>query len=244
MRIAVAGATGLTGRAVTAAIQVRGGEVVALARSSGVDLLTGAGVAAAVHGADAVIDVTNADSAEQLETMTRSLVEASRAAGVRQVVLLSIIAAPRLPTRPHYVGKLAQERLVVHSGLPYTIVRAAQYFEYGEMMVGWRRQGDVATLENAMLQPVDVEDVGDALAEAAMRPAVNGIVEVAGPEQISLPELARRTLAARGDTIHVGETSSDGADTALLGTAFLPSPGAIIGRRRFVDWLARVPRSH
>lgn len=243
MRIAVAGATGLTGRAVVHAVEAMGGEVVPLARSVGVDLLSGTGLADAMRGVDAVVDVTNAPTPDELHAMTQSLVDSARRAGARHVVLLSIIAAPRLPERPHYTGKLAQERSVIASGLPYTIVRAAQYFEFGEMMVAWRRQGDVAVLEDALLQPVDVADVGDALARAAIAAPKNGVIEIAGPEQIGLVDLARRTLAARDAAVRVEASGSEDATTDMLRRAFLPSPGAVIGGRRFADWLGSRQRS-
>jgi uncharacterized protein YbjT (DUF2867 family) len=239
MRIAVAGATGLTGRAVVCAVEAMGGNAMPLARSVGVDLLTGTGVDDAMRGAEAVIDVTNAATADELETMTRTLMGAAQRAGARHVVLLSIIAAPRLPARPHYTGKLAQERAVIASGLPYTIVRAAQYFEFGEMMAAWRRQDDAAVLEDALLQPVDVADVGEELARAAMASPANGVLEIAGPEQIGLVELAGRTLAVRGAAVRVEAGGSEDATADTLRRAFLPSPGALIGRRRFADWLDR-----
>jgi uncharacterized protein YbjT (DUF2867 family) len=243
MRIAVAGATGLTGRAVVHAVESMGGEAIPLARRVGVDLLSGAGVTEAMRGVEALIDVTNAPTADELETMTQTLMGAARRAGARHVVLLSIIAAPRLPERPHYMGKLAQERAVIASGLPYTIVRAAQYFEFGEMMAAWRQQGDVAVLEDALLQPVDVGDVGEALARAAMAAPANGVIEIAGPEQIGLVELARRTLAARGAAVRVEVGGSEDATSDTLRRAFLPSPGALTGRHRFADWLDRLQLS-
>lgn len=240
----MAGATGLTGREVVRALAQRGASTALIARSAGVDLTTGQGLDGALAGADALIDVTTAETAAAFAQMTETLLNGSVRAGVSHVVLLSIVAAPRLPTRPHYAGKLAQEKLFSSCGIPFSIVRATQYFEYGAMNASWARRGDVATLPDVMLRPVAVSDVGDLLAEVALGLPRNGVLEVAGPDEMTLIECARRVLAARGESLRVED---GGANPAVSYDAFLPSPGARIASTHFDDWIRTVraePRSH
>jgi len=234
MRIAVAGATGLTGREVVRALVRRGASVAVIARSAGVDLNTGEGLDGALAGADALIDVTTAENAAAFTRMSEPLLRGSVRAGVSHVVLLSIVAAPRLPERPHYAGKMAQERLFASCGIPFSIVRATQYFEYGAMHAGWARQGEVAALPDVTLRPIAVSDVGDVLAEVATGAPLNGVIEVAGPDEMTLVECARRVLAARGESLRVED---GGANPDVPYEVFLPSPGARIAPTRFDDWI-------
>lgn len=234
MRVAVAGGTGLTGREVVRAVRAAGHEAVVMARATGVDLATGAGLDAALAGVDAVVDVTSADTAAEFARLTGTLLAGCARAGVRHVVLLSIVAAPRLPERPHYAGKLEQERRFAASGLPYSIVRATQYHEFGAMMAEWERAGDEVVLPEVMLQPVAVRDVGDVLAELAVGTPLDGVIELAGPERMRLADCARRVLAARGDRLHVVDAP---ADPRVAVDAFLPAPGARIAPTTFSVWL-------
>jgi uncharacterized protein YbjT (DUF2867 family) len=243
MRIAIVGGTGLTGRHVATAALHLGHDAVLVARSTGADLMTGAGVDEALAGADAVIDVTNAPSndAESARrvfgTMTRNLLAAGQRAGIRHHVLLSIVSITRLPHVPHYAGKLAQEALVQEGSVPFTIVRATQFHEFGELMVQWNRQGDAATIPPLRLQPVAVSDVGSVLAEVAAQAPLNGWFELAGPDRLDLVDMARRTLAARHESVSVTAGWSGGFDESAAGDAFLPGPNARIGPTSFDAWL-------
>ncbi|MHB1310675.1 MAG: SDR family oxidoreductase [Gemmatimonadaceae bacterium] len=243
MRIAIVGGTGLTGRHAESAVRRAGHEVVIVARSTGADLLTGVGVEEALAGADAVIDVTNAAAADAesartvFGTMTRNLLAAEERAGVRHHVLLSIVSIERLPQVAHYAGKLAQEELVRRGPVPFTIVRATQFHEFGEMMVQWNQKGDSATIPPLRLQPVAASDAGEVLAEAAARAPLNGWFELAGPDHLDLVEMARRTLAARHRNIEVVSGWSSGFDESAAGDAFLPGPNARIAPMSFDAWL-------
>jgi len=243
MRIAVVGGTGLTGGHATAALVRAGHEAVIVARSTGADLLTGAGVAEALEGADAVIDVTNAAAADAASartvfgTMTRNLLAAEQRAGVRHHVLLSIVSIARLPHVAHYAGKLAQEELVQRGPVPFTIVRATQFHEFGEMMVQWNLQGGSATIPPLRLQPVAASDTGAMLAEVAARTPLNGWFELAGPDRLDLVDMARRTLAARHREVEVIAGWSGGFDASAAGEVFLPGPSARIAPLSFSAWL-------
>jgi uncharacterized protein YbjT (DUF2867 family) len=243
MRIAIVGGTGLTGRHTAAAAQRAGNVVVIVARSTGADLMTGTGVIQALQGVEAVIDVTNAPVADvesarlAFGTMTRNLLNAEQRAGVRHHVLLSIVSINRLPHVPHYAGKLAQEALVEEGRVPFTIVRATQFHEFGEQMVQWNRQGDSAVIPPLLLQPVAASDVGDVLAETATRAPLNQSFELAGPDRLELVEMARRTMAARRQPVEVKAGWSGGFDQTAAGEAFLPGPNARIAPTSFDAWL-------
>lgn len=243
MRIAIVGGTGFTGRHVAVAALNLGHEAVMVARSTGADLMTGVGVAAALEGVDAVIDVTNASSNDAessrrvFGTMTRNLLTAEQRAGVRHHVLLSIVSIARLPHVPHYAGKLAQEALVQEGRVPFTIVRATQFHEFGEMMVQWNRTGDSATIPPLRLQPVAAADTGSVLTEVATQAPRNGWFELAGPERLDLVDMARRTLAARRQSVLVTAGWSGGFDETAAGDPFLPGPDARIAPTSFDAWL-------
>lgn len=243
MRIAIVGGSGFTGRLVAAAARQSGHDAVLVARSTGADLMTGVGLAEALSGADAVVDVSNAptndaeSSRRVFGTMTRNLLAAERRAGIRHHVLLSIVSVVRLPHVPHYAGKLAQEALVEQGGVPYTIVRATQFHEFGEMMVQWNRKGDSATIPPLLLQPVAAADTGSMLAEVATQAPLNGWFELAGPERLDLVDMARRTLAARGQSVSVTAGWSGGFDESAAGDVFLPGPDARIAPTSFGAWL-------
>ncbi|MEV8213283.1 SDR family oxidoreductase [Leifsonia sp. NPDC077715] len=205
MRIVVVGGTGLVGRRVVELLRERGHDAVAASPSTGVDTVTGAGLAEALHGADVVVDTPNAPSFEDgpvlefFERSTGNLVAAEKAAGVRHHVVLSIVGADRLPDIGYMRAKVAQERIVRESGIPFTIVRATQFFEFIGALADGATQGDTAVLSDALMQPIAAADVSTALAEAALAEPVDSVIELAGPEQLRLDDLARRLLAAHGD---------------------------------------------
>jgi uncharacterized protein YbjT (DUF2867 family) len=205
MKIVVIGGTGLIGRRVVELLSERGHDAVAASPSTGVDTLTGEGLAAALEGADAVVDTANAPSFEDgpvLEFFQRStgnVVAAEKDAGVRHHVALSIVGADRMPDIGYMRAKVAQERIVRESGVPFTIVRATQFFEFIGALADGATQGDTTVLSDVLMQPIAAADVSAALAEVAVSDPANGVIELAGPEPLRLDELARRLLAARGD---------------------------------------------
>jgi uncharacterized protein YbjT (DUF2867 family) len=205
MRIVVIGGTGLVGRRVVELLNERGHDAVAASPSSGVDTVTGAGLADALQGADVVVDTPNAPSFEDgpvldfFERSTTHLVDAEKAAGVRHHVVLSIVGADRMPDIGYMRAKVAQERIVRESGIPYTIVRSTQFFEFIGALADAATDGDRTVLSDVLMQPIAAADVSLALAEAAVADPTDGVLELAGPERLRLDDLARRLLAARGD---------------------------------------------
>jgi uncharacterized protein YbjT (DUF2867 family) len=250
MRIAVVGGTGLTGRYTVRALSEAGHEPVVVARSTGVDVVTGAGLERALAGVDAVIDVISLPATDRVRARapfsaaTRHLLAAESAAGVRHHVLLSIIGLDRPGSTPHYVGKRAQEALVEAGPIPYSIQRAAQLHEFAGRVVKWRREGGVARLPPLLLQPVAAADVGRRLAHLAAGPPRGRAVDFAGPGPEDLIDMARRTLAARGETVRLVPTWHSGffgLDAA--GDAMLPGPEADRAPTTFDEWLQTVGRT-
>jgi uncharacterized protein YbjT (DUF2867 family) len=244
VKIAVAGGTGLVGRRTVEALRRLGHEPVVLARAAGVDLTTGAGLGAALDGVDAVIDATNAPGSEthQLRAffaaVTGNLLAAEHDAGVRHHVVLSIVGLDRLPDAGHYAGKREQERVALSGKTPATVLRATQFFEFAGQMVEWGRQGDSVVLPPLLVQPVGVGDVADVLIEVALGEPVKGILELAGPETQDLVDMARRTLAARGESLRLIPTWRTRYGVVAAGEVLLPGPDARIAPTTFDDWLA------
>lgn len=240
MRVAVAGGTGAVGAHTVLALQRAGHVPVVLTRSQGVDLETGAGLDNALAGVDALVDVTNfrpnepAATRMMFETATRHLLDAEGRANVRHHVLLSIVGVDRMEGNAHYSGKRAQEQLVLAGAVPFTIVRATQFHDFPAMVVGWVRNGDAAIVPPLLLQPIAVRDVGGILAEVATASPMGRRIEIAGPEPQDFVDMARRTLAARGDSLRLvpswrnrvfgveaaGEVLLPGADARLAATTF------------------------
>jgi uncharacterized protein YbjT (DUF2867 family) len=244
MRIAVAGGTGLAGRETVAALRRSGHEAVVLARSAGVDLTTGEGLAAALAGVDAVIDALNTRTTDPERTRaffaatTTHLLAAERQAGVRHHVVLSIVGLDRIEGSGHYAGKREQERLALSGAVPATVVRATQFFEFAAMVVGWTRRGQEARLPPLLLQPVAVADVAEVLVEVAVGKPRNGILDLAGPETQDLVDMARRTLAARGESLRLVPTWRGLYGVEMAGEVLLPGPDARIAPTTFEEWLA------
>jgi uncharacterized protein YbjT (DUF2867 family) len=248
-RAAVAGGTGLVGRHVVRALRDAGCEVVVVARSEGVDLTTGEGLQQALDGVQVVVDVTNTPETDPakarafFETTTGRLLEAEQQAGVEHHVVLSIVGVDRVEGNGHYVGKRRQEELVEAGAVPATVVRATQFHEFPEMVVSWTRDADVAAVPPLLMQPVAVTDVADVLVEIATRPPQSRRVELAGPETQDLVDMARRTLAARGEALRLIPTWDGLFGTAMAGNVLLPGPDARIARTTFDAWLASRPAS-
>jgi uncharacterized protein YbjT (DUF2867 family) len=245
MRVAVVGATGLTGRQTVAALEAAGHETVTIARSAGVDVVTGAGLDQALTGVDAVIDVVNTGATEAAETerffgtVTANLLAAEQRAGVGHHVLLSIVGIDRVGGNAHYAGKRRQEELVAAGPVAWTIQRATQFFDFAAMVVGWTRSDGAATIAPLLVQPLAVADVGAVLAELATGPPQGRAPDLAGPDPQDLVDMARRTLAARHDDTRLVPSWRNGPfGVEMAGEVLLPGAGARLAPTPFETWLA------
>src|SRR5262245_36325591 len=207
MKIVVIGGSGIVGKKLVTILRGKGHEVTAASPSSGVNSITGDGLAQALTGANVVVDVTNAPSREDaavmafFDTSTRNLLAAERAASVGHHVALSIVAADRLPDSGYMRAKVNQEKLIKAGGVPYSIVQATQFFEFLGGIADSGAEGDTVRLSTAPMQPMAAEDVAAALANVAVAAPLNATVEVAGRETLSIPNCVGRSLAAGGDII-------------------------------------------
>ncbi|MGH6841391.1 MAG: SDR family oxidoreductase, partial [Methylocella sp.] len=205
MKIVVIGGTGLIGSKLIGQLTEQGHEAVAAAPNTGVNTLTGEGLAEALKGASVVVDVSNSPSWEDaavlkfFETSTRNLLAYEAAAGVGHHVALSVVGTERLLESGYFRAKIAQENLIKASSIPYSIVRATQFFEFVKGIADFSTDGNQVRLPPALIQPMAAEDVASAIGRIAMGSPLNGTVEVGGPEQFRLDELVRRGLAARKD---------------------------------------------
>lgn len=204
MRITIVGASGRIGSRATRILTGEGHEVVAASRSSGVDSFTGAGLASALAGSGALIDLTNARASddEEMEFFTRSatnLAKAAGDAGVGHCVMLSIVGVEGVPDSGHYRAKVAQERVYARSGLPYTIVRSTQFDEFTDAIVDSLTVDGEVRVPDALIQPVPAEQAAAAVARAALGQPANGVLTIAGPVKMTFESMARDVLARRGD---------------------------------------------
>jgi uncharacterized protein YbjT (DUF2867 family) len=246
MKVVVVGGTGRLGSQVVAELQGRGHEAVAAAPSTGFDTLTGAGVVEGLTGAQVVVDVSNSPSFEDaavlefFQTSTGTLLAAERKAGTRHHVVLSIVGADRAPDSGYMRAKVAQEQLVADGGVPYTIIRATQFFEFLGSIADSATTDGTVRLSSGHLQPIAASDLAIAVADVAEGAPIEGVVEVAGPEAVGLDELVRRVLSASGDPRPVLTDDSVSYFGAHLDDALLtPGPGARIAPTRLADWLSR-----
>jgi uncharacterized protein YbjT (DUF2867 family) len=245
MRVAVVGGTGIAGRHTVAALRRAGHDTVVVTRSRGVDVVTGKGLDDALAGVDVVVDVTavqgpDAEATRKLfAAATRNLLAAEQRAKVRHHVLLSIAGVDRIEGNAHYAGKRLQEEIVASGPIPRTIQRATQFHEFAGTVVEWTRQGNVAHVPPLLIQPVAAADVGEVLAEVATGDPLGRATDLAGPEPQDLVDMARRILAARGESIRLvpsWRTGVFGPDAA--GEALLPGPDARLASTTFDAWLA------
>lgn len=246
MKIVVIGGTGLIGSKLVAKLTEHGHEAVPASPNSGVNTLTGEGVAEVLHGADVVVDVSNSPSFEEkavlefFTTSTTNLLAAAKAAGVQHYVALSVVGTERLAESAYFRAKIAQEALIRDGGLPYSIVHATQFFEFVKSIADSATVDGVVHLSHALIQPMAGEDVATAVGRAAVSEPVNGIVEVAGPEVFGLDELVRTGLALRGDPREVVADPEARYFGALLGErTLLPGADAAHAEQRYVDWFPR-----
>ncbi|WP_031087875.1 SDR family oxidoreductase [Streptomyces sp. NRRL WC-3549] len=246
MKIAVLGGTGLIGSRAVEDLKAAGHEAVPLSRSTGVDLLTGEGLGPALEGADAVVDVTNSPtfdeaSAAFFRTTTDHLLTAAREQGVGHVVVLSIVGADRVPDLDYYRAKVLQEDVVKAGPVPYSIVRATQFFEFVDDIMSWTSDGETVRLPSTRLQPIAAADVVRTVAEVAVTPPLQGTLDIAGADVYPLDELGRITLDARGDQRAVVTDHTAGMFSAVPGDAIIAGPDARITPTRYRDWLAVRP---
>jgi uncharacterized protein YbjT (DUF2867 family) len=210
MKIVVIGGSGLIGSKLVNKLREHGHEAVAASPNSGVNTLTGEGLAEALKGASVVVDVSNSPSWEDaavmnfFETSTRNLLAAEAAAGVGHHVALSVVGTERLLESGYFRAKIAQENLIEASSIPYSIVRATQFYEFVKGIADFSTKDNEVHLPTALIQPMAADDVASAIGRIAVGPPVNGLVEVGGPEQFRLDELIRRGLASRKDPRKVG----------------------------------------
>jgi uncharacterized protein YbjT (DUF2867 family) len=246
MKIVVIGGTGLIGSKLVTRLDEGGHEAIAASPDSGVDTLTGDGLAHALKGATVVVDVSNSPSFEDaavlefFETSTRNLLAAEAAAGVGHHVALSVVGTERLSESGYFRAKIAQEQLIRHSSIPYSIVHATQFFEFIKSIAAAATDGNTVRLAPVLIQPIAADDVARAVAQVSVAPPANGIVEVAGPEQLRLDELVRRGLSARNDPREVIADPHARYFGAELGERTLvPGDGAHLGETRLEDWLSQ-----
>ncbi len=246
MKIVVIGGSGLIGTKLVNRLRLKGHEVVAASPDSGVNTVTGQGLAETLAGALVVVDVANSPSFEDkavlefFETSGRNLLAAEAAAGVRHHVALSVVGTDRLLESGYFRAKMAQEKLIKASGVPYTILRSTQFFEFLNGIAQSATDGQTIRLSPAFIQPVASDDVADVLADVALHAPANGTIELAGPERISLDELVRRFLSAKQDARRViADIRARYFGARLTDQSLTPGDNPRIGATRFEDWLAR-----
>lgn len=244
MKVLVIGGTGLIGRQVVARLREQGHEAVAAWPSSGVNAVTGEGLDQALVGVQVVVDVSNSPSFEDgavlkfFESSTTNLLKAEAAAGVAHHVALSVVGADRIPDSGYMRAKVAQEKLIQACGVPYTILRATQFFEFVGSIVEGSFDGASIRLPSAMMQPIASADVASAVADVALAPPANGIVDLAGPEPIRMDDLARRYLAAKHDSRPVTtDPSARYFGAAVDDRSLVPGGAKRLGAAKFDEWL-------
>lgn len=246
MKIAVIGGSGLIGSKVVNKLREHGHEAIAASPKSGVNTITGEGLAESLKGASVVVDVSNAPSWEDaavlnfFETSTRNLLAAEKTAGVGHHVALSVVGSERLLESGYFRAKIAQENLIKASSVPFSIVRATQFYEFVKGIADFSTKGNQVHLPSALIQPMAADDVASAVCRAALGKPVNGIVEVGGPEQFHLDELIRRGLAAYKDPREVvADSQATYYGIKVTERALVPESNATLGKIRFDEWLSQ-----
>lgn len=244
MKIVVIGGSGRIGSKVVSKLTAKGHEVLVASPNTGVDATTGTGLAEALAGAAVVVDVSNSPTFEEgpakafFESAGRNLERVEREAGLRHHVALSVVGTERLQDSGYFRAKLIQEAIIEKSGIPYTIVRATQFFEFLGAIAADGGPGDRIRLSSANFQPIAADDVAQAVADAALAAPTNGIVEVAGPELLPMNELVARYLRATNDGREVvGDPDALYFGLRLNDRSLVPDAGARIGAIRLDDWI-------
>jgi len=245
MKIVVIGGSGLIGSKLVTKLGEHGHQAVAASPNSGVNTITGEGLPEALAGAQVVVDVANSPSFEDkavlefFETSGRNLLAAEAAAGVGHHVALSIVGIDRLPDNGYFRAKLAQERLIKESGIPYTIIRATPFFEFLGAIAAAGTDGNVVRLSNAAFQPIAADDVAQVMAEVALATPINDTIEIAGPERLPLSEQVARYLKAPKDPreVVVSEAEARYFGARLNDRSLVPDDNSSLGTIGFKDWL-------
>ena len=251
MKVVVIGGTGLIGSKLVAKLREHGHEAVAASPDTGVNTLTGEGLPDALRDASVVVDVSNSPSFEEqavmqfFTTSTRNLLAAEADAGIAHHVALSVVGIERMPRSGYSRAKVAQEKLIKDGAIPYSIVRATQFFEFIKSIAQASADGDTIRLAPALIQPIAAEDVAGVVCEVALGPPLNSTVEVAGPEQFRLDELIQRALSAWTDPHKViSDSHAPYFGAELDARTLLPDDGhARLAETRLEEWLRRHPAS-
>jgi uncharacterized protein YbjT (DUF2867 family) len=245
MKLVIIGGTGLIGSKLVTKLRERGHKAVAAAPNTGVNTLTGEGLAEALQGADVVVDVSNSPSFEDgavmqfFITSTGNLLAAAKAAGVKHYVALSVVGTERLSESGYFRAKTAQEKLIRESGIPYSIVHATQFYEFIKNIAAAATQGNKVRLAPVLIQPMAADDVAKTVGRVAVAAPVNGVVEAAGPEHYRLDELIRQGLDAGQDPREVIADPEARYFGAMLDVdTLMPAAGARLGEVRFQEWLS------
>lgn len=244
MKIAVIGGTGLIGSQVVKILNAGGHQAVPYSPSSGVDLLTRQGLPEALNGADVVVNLTNSPTFDDaspafFQTTMDNLLAAARDAGVGHAVILSIVGADRVPSLAYYRAKVLQEDILKAGPVPYSVVRATQFFEFMPAVLSWTSDESTVRLPATLVQPIASADIAQEVADVSAGAPLMGTVNVAGPEVFRLDELGKITLAARGDQRAVVTDDSAGMFAAASGDALIAKEGAVIAKTTYREWLAR-----
>ena len=246
MKIVVIGGTGLIGSKVVENLRERGYEAVAASPNSGVNTLTGEGLAEVLERASVVVDVSNSPSFEDapvmefFKTSTGNMLSYETAAGVGHHVALSIVGTDRLPDSGYMRAKVVEEKLIQESSIPYSIVRATQFFEFFGRIADSATEGNTVRLPSVSFQPMAADDVARVVSEVAMASPLNGIIEIGGPEKFRFDEFIRRGLNVRKDPREViADPHALYFGTELSERSLVPDDGALLGETRFEDWVSR-----
>lgn len=246
MKIVIIGGSGLIGAKTVERLRKKGHEVVAASPKSGVNTITGEGLADALKGADVVVDLANSPSFEDkavlefFETAGRNLHAAETAAGVRHHVALSVVGTERLQGSGYFRAKMAQENLIKRSAIPSTIVRATQFFEFMGAIAESSAVGETVRLSTAYMQPIAADDVAEAITDVALAAPVNGMIEIAGPERARISDLVGRFLSATRDPREVtADARAPYFGLELNDQSLTPGDNPRIGATRFDDWLSQ-----
>jgi uncharacterized protein YbjT (DUF2867 family) len=246
MKIVVIGGTGLIGSKLVNKVREHGHEAIPAAPNTGVNTLTGEGLAEVLKGASTVVDVSNSPSWEDaavlnfFETSTHNLLTYGAAAGVRHHVALSVVGTDRLSESGYFRAKIAQEKLIQESSIPYSIVRATQFFEFLKGLADISMVGDKVHLPPVLFQPMAADDVASGVASVAVAQPVNGMVEIGGPEQFRVDELVRRRLASLKDPREViADSNARYSGAKIAEKTLVPGNNARLGHTTFENWLTQ-----
>lgn len=246
MKIVIIGGTGLIGSKLVTCLRADGHQAVPAALNTGVNTITGEGLAQVLAGADVVVDVSNSPSFEDaavlkfFETSTRNQLAAEATAGVKHHVALSIVGCDRMTDSGYMRAKVAQEKLIKSSGRPYSIVRATQFFEFAKRIADEATDGTTVHLPHVLFQPMAAQDVSTAVCKVAEGPPLNGVVEIGGPQQFGFDDFVRHVLGAYHDARQVvADPHARYFGTELAERSLVPGAEARLGKIRFDDWVSQ-----